>query len=446
MRPYRFLTRSGPALLLALVFQAAYPVFADGTSFDFRRESAAPDARPSPATDPLPQDLPFPSGNPAGPRLIRMQPAQFNAFVASHAGQGRMLTGSELAAVHVSQPARAKSPVRKSSTSARAAKRDSVAVIDSAAMAVDTPAVDTAGPRALRELKAKDAARRDSLARTQGNRQDTLRIETRRFDSQEADTPDTLVIGQAREEGADNNERDARKADEEETTNWFVNLMVDFRDGRTGGGGGGWSGDELAAVIYVVVGVVVVGAFLIYGIQTLTELAVNPKDDPLFQEVGLRLSYSGHALRDGTGPDLYRDSYLAGLRYAIGFDRPGMDIGLAVEGGYIDVNLHEAGAPLHSFDFHGGYLVAGPMLRFGNYDPLSFSLEFLNGASNHESIGWISKSRMTLQARIGDHATFGGHLGAVFYDLQFLDGLAWRQGDFNRDLSLITGLDMGWEF
>ena len=189
------------------------------------------------------------------------------------------------------------------------------------------------------------------------------------------------------------------------------------------------------------------GAFILYGIQTLAELAINKDDAPLFVETGLRLSYSGKAFGDPNGGgELYRDAYLAGLRFAVGFDRPGMDIGLAAEGGYIDVFLRSLSDPTRTFDFKGGYLVTGPMVRFGRNDPWSFSLEFLNGTSNHPSIGWISKSRMSLQYKVGEHLLVGGQMGAVFYDLHFLDGLGLRAGNFNRDLSLVWGVETGWEF
>jgi hypothetical protein len=280
------------------------------------------------------------------------------------------------------------------------------------------------GPRALRELQAKETARRDSLAAL----------------------PDTqpAVLGEPRAAGGDQNLEDERAADAEAARGWFANFFLDLRDG--GGKDGGLDADEWAALIYVVVGVVVVGAFIVYAVQTLAELAINKEHYPLFQEAGLRLSYSGHAWRDGAGAELYRDAYLAGLRYGIGFDRPGADIGLAVEGGYLDVHLSPSEGAGDAFDFRGGYLVAGPLLRFGSFDPLCFSLEFLNGTSTHASIGWISKARMALQARFGRHEVVGVHLGAVFYDLAFLDGLAWRRGDLNRDLSLVGGLDFGWEF
>ena len=384
-RPYVMRTRFRVAFFLAALFafNAAVPVFADGTVLDFE------------------------GGKPVG------------RFAAAPSGQ---VEGDSRAAPGPSDP-------------------DSAAVptdLDSAAV--------PAGPRALREMQAKDAARRDSLAR--GRPVDSLHRNSEVTTDRAAPDTQSAVLGDPGATGGDPDLAGESSADAERTRGWFANLFLDLREGggKDGGKGGGLDANDWAAMIYVVVGLVVVGAFLVYALQTLVELAINKEHYPVFQEAGLRLSYSGHAWRDGAGADLYRDAYLAGIRYAIGFDRPGADIGLAVEGGYLDIRLTSSAGINDAFDFRGGYLVAGPLLRFGSFHPLCFSMEFLNGTSTHASIGWISKARMALQARVGRHEVFGAHLGAVFYDLAFLDGLAWRRGDFNRDLSLIGGLDFGWEF
>jgi hypothetical protein len=423
--------------------------------------------------------------------MRQVDPETFERYVSLHAGQGRLLVGTELAAAVAASPAppapaaaAAPVPAKPAPVKARplpaacktlppkarkhcrdsleakaratadsilasydqapAVARDSSGTSRAASANVSEPPAasplpaapaDTTGPRALRELQAK-TAHRDSLRRDS--------IDAWRHPPDKADAGrDTLVLGLAPERP----EADASDGEDEEeadrTKGYFVNLFADVSDG----GGGGWDGDDWAAVIYVVVGVVVVGAFLLYGVQTISNLVTNREHYPLFREAGLRLSYSGKAFSDPNGTaDLFRDAYLAGLHFAIGLDRPGMGMGLAAEGGYIDVHLRGLGDPAKSFDFRGGYLMAGPLIRFGDNDPLSLSLEFLNGTSNHASIGWISKSRMTLQGRVGRHALMGAHLGAVFYDLHFLDGLAVRRGDFNRDLSLMYGLDAGWEF
>lgn len=481
----RLFPLSAQVLLAAVVFGAVFPVFADGSHLDLRptpahrAQALAATLPPAPAPDYAPTPSTLRSAFPEA-SLHRMDPATFNAYVATHRGQGRLLTGAELTTLAAATPAKARVPKAAKPAAApplarppcdtlpdslKAACWDSLSVYAAAKRdSAQPPRHKQPVPRAIAEMQAKETAKRDSTARARGDngpvrensaslrgdslpvRRDDVVIEGRDSEDEDHEEPETWVLGEAlKEDAGDTDLRDQKQADERETQSWFVNLVADFNDG--GSGGGGWGGDELAAVIYVVVGVVVVGAFLIYGIQTLVELAANTEDYPMFQDAGLRLSYSGKALQNQSGSaDLYRDAYLAGLRYAVGFDRPGMDLGLAFEGGYIDVWL----SPLHgqgrNLDFKGGYLVAGPMLRFGDYDPLCFTLEFLNGTSGHASIGWISKSRMTLSAKMGRHATFGGHLGAVFYDLEFLDGLGWRRGDFNRDLSLMSGIDVGWQF
>ncbi len=235
-------------------------------------------------------------------------------------------------------------------------------------------------------------------------------------------------------------------ATDERASGYFVGLF--------GGSGKGDSknkkesevNNDAAKLIFVFAGVIVVGAFIFYGGKALYDLIVNPDDQKVFHEVGLRYSYSGETWQGG-GPSLYRNSNLIGLRYATGLDQGGWSLGLAAEGGYIDLNLYDPAGSSPTYDFHGGYFLFGPLVRFGENDPYSFTVEFLNGSSNQLSIGWIHKSRLTLQRRLGPSPFIAGaHLGAVFYDLNFADGLIQRSGDFNRDLSMIYGLDMSWEF
>lgn len=340
--------------------------------------------------------------NRPGRAVQKVDPIAFRRYVNSHPGQGRLLTGSALAAA--------------------------------VAVSGETPPTAVAGPpRVLSDCDTVPPAVRERC-------KDSLTHKTL-----SPHTPKAIREMRERDNRVDHTRVDEDLDDDEKHHNWFVNIFADAREG--GGGGGGWDADDWAAVIYVVIGVVVVGAFVIYGVQMLGEMAFNQEEYPLFMEAGVRLSYSGKAIEDQQGVgQLYRDAYLAGLRFAIGFDRPGMGIGLAAEGGYIDIFLRSTSDPARTFDFKGGYLVAGPMIRFGDNDPWSFTLEFLNGTSTHDAIGWISKSRMTLQAKVTEHMLVGGHLGAVFYDLHFFDGLGLREGNFNRDLSLVWGLDTGWEF
>jgi hypothetical protein len=421
--------------------QAASYTLTDPIGLTHAAQDAARPREPEAAYLGGPSVSEFRSAFPAGSSrpVENVDPATFNRYVSLNAGRGRLLTGAALAQAVAAAPIRSPCQDSLERERAREALRAPTAEEMRGLQVGDEREADTAdSPSALTPdvssgyiqgipCDSVDPVRRALLERRARHR----------------GQGDSLVLGPDPERHAADHTRSREEEDAEaaEHAGWFVNLFSDLR------GGGSWGGDEWAAVIYVVIGVVVVGAFVIYGVQTLAELALNKDDAPLFVETGLRLSYSGKAFGDPNGNgELYRDAYLAGLRFAIGFDRPGMGIGLAAEGGYIDVFLRSLSDPTRTFDFKGGYLVAGPMVRFGHNDPWSMSLEFLNGTSNHASIGWISKSRMAVQYKVAEHLLLGGQLGAVFYDLNFFDGLGLREGNFNRDLSLVYGLETGWEF
>lgn len=283
------------------------------------------------------------------------------------------------------------------------------------------------GPRALREIEAA----RDTTAA--GGRDRT-------GEAAAARNRGAILVTEADREAEA--ETDADDIQERRNQGYLSQFFLDV--GR--GGGWDWDLDEWAVVLYVVIGVIVVGAFLLWGIKALYDLAVNKDDSPVFKEAALQFSYSGRTLHDPDGAELFRDAWLMGGRFAFGVEKPVVSFGLALEGGAIDLSVRALESNREIVDVRGGYLVGGPLIRFGRYRPLAFTLEFLNGTSTHSSIGWISKSRMTLAAKARGGLTYGAHLGAVFYDLRYSDGLVYRRGDFNRDLSVLFGVDAGWSF
>ncbi len=326
--------------------------------------------------------------------------------------------------------------------------------------AAPAPPGNASSPRAggpvARTTQPRDAVASDSASRASAKASDSARVTTLRNLNGTGNAFDFRVegaasgaAGAAGDAGADTTANAAAqgqnaKPDDTEagqrTVGYVGNFMLDIQNGHWNMDSKGW-----AALIFIGVGVVVAGAFIGYGFATLYDMAVNKEHYPVFREIGLRYSYSGENWEDG-GPRLYRNAQLLGARYAMGLDRNGLGLGFAVEGGYIDLALRGLDNPAEAFNFEGGYLVGGPLVRFGSNRPLSLNLEFLNGASNHPSIGWISKARVALEGDVGHGWLLGAHVGAVFYDLHFQDGLIQRNGDFNRDLSLVMGLDSGWEF
>ena len=283
------------------------------------------------------------------------------------------------------------------------------------------------GPRALREIEAAhDTAAAGGADRRAG-------------DAAARNRGAVLVTDADRDADAEAGADDIQK---QRNRGYYSQFFLDL----SRGGDWDWDLDEWAVVIYVVVGVIVVGAFVLWGVKALYDLAVNKDDSPVFKEAALQFSYAGRTLRDADGSEMFRDAWLMGGRFAFGVEKPVVSFGLALEGGSIDLSVRALDTDREIVDVRGGYLVGGPLIRFGSYRPLAFTMEFLNGTSDHSSIGWISKSRMTLAAKTRGGLTYGAHLGAVFYDLRFSDGLVYRRGDFNRDLSVLFGVDAGWSF
>lgn len=362
-----------------------------------------------------------------GRAMRQVDSVEFGRIARLHGHEGRLLTGTALASAAGTKGHQAASPSHSGS------RRDTLA---------DSLLCRSAD--SLRERVCRDSLARLRQAQALPAKPQAPKGRAKPLASGPADSVgmDSLRIARLREINAEfdpGEEADGSAVDRERTRGYFGQFFLDLHDGN-------WKwDDDWAMVIYVVVGVIVVGAFILYVPKVLYDLATNGEKLPVFKEVGLRYSYSGQRWEDG-GPALYRNANLFGARFTLGLDRGSLGIGVTAEGGYIDLALRGVDDPSRVFDFQGGYAVAGPMVRFGDNRPFSLNLEFLNGTSSHRSIGWISKSRMTVQACMESGALLGVHLGAVFYDLDFLDGLVLRSGNFNRDLSLVMGVEAGWAF
>ncbi len=202
---------------------------------------------------------------------------------------------------------------------------------------------------------------------------------------------------------------------------------------------------EWAAAVFIAAGVVVVGAVVLYFPKLLYDYMTDRESFSLYREAALRYTYTGSSWTGGGSP-LYRDTHLASGRLTWGIRRPALGMGLTVEGGYLSARLEEiATQPGRAFGVGGAFALLGPSLRFGG-DRYALGVDFLNGASWVQGTGWITEGRFSFQARTGKRFLLGAYVGALFYDLRFFDGLVWRRGSFNRDLSLLMGLESGLAF
>jgi hypothetical protein len=233
-------------------------------------------------------------------------------------------------------------------------------------------------------------------------------------------------------------EDDVDAVDVDRRSDYFFAFLGDWRVH-------GMEGDDFAKALYVIAAVVVVGGTLFYLPVMAYKLARNEQRDPIHHEFALAFGYSGGNW-EGGGYPLYRNTYMPGMRYSLLVAHPVVALGLTVEGGYLASEFEESLPTSIASELRGAYGLIGPVLRFGAQAPLHFSLEFLNGVSTAEAIGWVSKARANVQMNVGDHLLLGVNAGSLFYDMHFFDGAVWREGSFNRDLSLSLGLETGFRF
>lgn len=245
---------------------------------------------------------------------------------------------------------------------------------------------------------------------------------------------------QKNEEAKPRIERDAVATDADEDSRNMVYVGQFMSDmGESG------SGSDLAAVIFVGVGIVVIGGVIVYLPKLIYDMVRNKQRYRVDHELGFTYTYSV-ANWEGGGSPLYRRTLMPGLRYSAVIARPYVGVGLTLEGGYLASELSGSLAIPERVKDDGVYALAGPVLRLAPNSPTQFTFEFLNGTSSAENVGWVSKARISLSQRFNEHFVMALQLGSLFYDLHFFDGLIYREGNLNRDLTLTYGLEMAWRF
>jgi len=235
------------------------------------------------------------------------------------------------------------------------------------------------------------------------------------------------------------NEETSDAVQQERNSIYIAQLFSDVNAGSSG------DAKEWAEWFYVAAVVLIVGAVIITVPKLLWDLSQNKERYPVSHEFNLGYTYSGQSWEGGGSP-LYRDTHMASLRYTVMIQKPILGIGLTTQGGYLAPHLRSTLEPIRNIDAAGAFLMVGPCLRFGAQSPVSLSFDFLNGTSTAEAVGWITQTMATLQWRHHQHYTVALRGGSLFYDLHFFDGLAYREGSFNRDINLIMGIETGYAF
>jgi hypothetical protein len=201
--------------------------------------------------------------------------------------------------------------------------------------------------------------------------------------------------------------------------------------------------DNLAVVIFVVVGIFIVAALFIYAGKFIYDIAVGNKQYDYWWEIGPGITVIENDVKYG----FKEKGSLVGLKLSTGFTDRGIQFGLTGEAGFMDFTLYfEDKQGLHELE--GLYGMAGPAIRFLFYDdrrspnPSYLYLELLAGTSEHEEAGLLSVARMGVNWRMTKYLRLGIHVGSLYFDLKESEGIITEEDNFR----LMGGMEFGFRF
>lgn len=201
--------------------------------------------------------------------------------------------------------------------------------------------------------------------------------------------------------------------------------------------------DDVAAVVFVVIGVVVIAFFVVYAVAYLTNAAVHGEERDFWWEIGARATAMGDDDDDEKEMRHVETGVATGLLLAAGPGSKDFQIGLGVEAGYMYLDtVYDEHTRLE--EPNGMYGMAGPVIRmcWGDNNPNYFLLELLAGTSSHDEIGIISTARAGLNFGVSEHFRIGLNGGSFYYNLKESENLFQETDDF----MLLFGVEMGYRF
>ncbi len=191
---------------------------------------------------------------------------------------------------------------------------------------------------------------------------------------------------------------------------------------------------EAAVVIFVLAGVVVIAAAVIYSGALLANWALRGDDAPPgWGELSARsMFFSGES----------QHGYMAGGALTLGLQGDGGDVGAVIEGGYLDADIITIGD--QEVNVADGYLMAGLTVRWRLTDddhPGVFEAELLAGSAARYDL--ISRASFAFTWSLLGPWRMGLRLGALYLDVADDEGPLYEAGE---DFNLLGGLETAIRF
>ncbi|MDT8446783.1 MAG: hypothetical protein RRB13_07795 [bacterium] len=192
--------------------------------------------------------------------------------------------------------------------------------------------------------------------------------------------------------------------------------------------------DDAVALFFVVVGLVVVFAFVAYSVTYLYRYLAHGYRGQGWFELGVGAWGFANAQEFGG---------LKAARIGMGLKERGFSWGLGAELGRIDATLSlEPKDQAKDLALSGAYAAAGPRLNYATDWGPQWTLEFLAGTSEHPEVHLLAKAMLGLRWRYGSGLYFGLSTGSLMVSLKSNLGYVRQQNPYNW----LSGAETGWRF
>ncbi len=213
----------------------------------------------------------------------------------------------------------------------------------------------------------------------------------------------------------------------EESIQLMVDISSDVLNSTSGGN------DKAAAIVFVVIGTVLVVAWVLYVFKYLYDVSTG------FEPCGYWNEFTVASSSISGTSDEYAD--FNGIKYMTGFRDGATDVGFAVELGQADILLPQ----LLSQRLQGFYWMLGPVLRWrmsSNKNPHYFSMNFLAGSTEHDEMGVIAQASLGVQFGLGESMHLGFSWGAMNIDVHESHALLNDRDEYYY----LYGMNFGFKF
>lgn len=218
---------------------------------------------------------------------------------------------------------------------------------------------------------------------------------------------------------------------EEGEVSGSVQINVGGGHGGHGGYGGGGSGND-AAVLFVIIGAVVVVVWTLYLFKYLYDISVGYQP--------CRWSEMGF-VSSAISTDPLQHAYFSGITFQTGVQDGVTEFGLGGEVGNADIRLVDNGI----LQLTGLYWLLGPTLRWRfspSDNPHYFQMQFMAGSTENPEMGVLAKAELALHLALGDRLNLGLSWGALNINLHENEGIIT-----NRDQYFyLYGISAGYRF